>query len=1540
MASRVLLYVAHKRGLWHVSRRKQRGRPAGRRSLPRRLTLESLESRTLLTAAMTDEIGLFEPALARDGGAELSAVVEGREQPLAVRCSEVASSGNVACSLPVPDLRWDISFQALASEAIAGSSETPLDLAETFSLHSYPSASKTIYLDFDGHVTTGTYWNSDINEGEIIVTPAFSVDSDSQFSDVELERIHYIWQRVAEDFRPFAVNVTTQDPGVEALRSLGTTDSAWGIRVAIGGSSTDWYSTTAAGGVAFIDSFTWCSDTPAFVFSNNLIYNQEKHVAEAISHEVGHTLGLRHDGLLGGRDYYDGHGSGATSWAPIMGVGYYKELTQWSRGEYAEASNTEDDLAIITTKNGFGYRPDDHANHPDAATPLHPAGATMLAGKGIIERSSDRDLFSFVTTSGTVDLEILPAPRGPNLDLLATLYDDAGSVLATSNPPDRLDATFQLTLAAGTYYLAVEGTGKDPMTTGYSDYGSLGEYTISGALPVVPLREVGVTVTPVSGLVTTETGGSATFTVVLDVEPLADVSIGLSSSDASEAIVSPTSLVFTPADWAEPQTVTVTGIQDGIADGDTNLTIVTAAAISDDAAYQGWDPDDVSVTNLDDDLPLVLGGQHFLLPNTPNQEVPIFVAGGFPVSGLRLYAELAAAELPSGGSLPGPQIQTVDLLGEPTAPTIFTGNNGGQHDLGSLADVQAWEITAAVGTVAAQGLLATLTIDTTGWWKDAAAATGWPLLLADTQLGSTYFLSSNGTRVNATSVVGGIALNTPPLALASHVTTAEDEAYTFAAADFGFSDADAGDGLMAIRIRSLPAAGTLEFDGLPVAENQELSVLDLIAGRLRFRPDADAHGSPYAVFEFTVHDGMQASPASAVMSIQVASVNDPPTAADQWLCVRENEAVPLTLIGEDPEGADLQFLIVAPPAHGVLSGTAPNLEYTPAAGFLGSDSFQFLTRDGEAESPPATVTISVLPTAAVVGRYVFYNDSAWDGNDAAANPQDDAAIAADKSPLLPGQVAGLEHYTSYVGGLNGVMIDIAYLASPTNLTAADFQFLVGNSNDLATWTAGPMPASLTSRPGAGVGGSTRVTLIWAEHEAVRNQWLQISVKATANTRLPQDDVFYFGNAIGESGLGNTTGSQPLGYFPVNVTDEIGARNHPHSIADPASLDEAFDFNRDRLVDAADELIARERCTTFQTALQSIAPPPAGSELSPTPVPEQPAWLFIVVGNHVLQPNRAGQEIPIYVFGESPVAGVNFNVQIGDAELVANGGVAAPTIEHVEILTGTIFGSNHTGLRASMDDPDSFSGVPQHGYQATTTASGTVIAGGLLATVTIDTTGVRNGSWTLGMSNTVNGPTDFAGLTATIIDGSIELAQDWTNPVDPCDIDGNGLVSPLDALLVISYLNAQPGDSALPTVPSSPPRYYDVNGDGLCTAADALLVVNSINAREEGDAGEGEAAPSVADVASALAAPPGSQRRMPAPATQARNVSESPVSHSLAFRATVPEIPSSPAARIAALPASCRAVSASAAEEWEAALAIISADVANAPFGGDPLLGWI
>ncbi|MBG0744952.1 MAG: hypothetical protein IV298_16105, partial [Cylindrospermopsis raciborskii KL1] len=394
-----------------------------------------------------------------------------------VELTHPVSCSCLQCNLPAVDPQRVISSPQLLNTSTLAT----LDLNQTFFLSSLPGANHTIYLDFNGHSTTGTLWNT--GYGSNIVTPAFDLDGNTAaFSNAELERIQYIWQRVVEDFSPFNVNVTTEEPTLDHLTKSGTTDTKWGIRVAIGGSSYDWFG-QGAGGVAYVGSFNWNTDTPTFVFTNELGTGNEKYTAEAISHEVGHTLGLYHDGRTNPSEgYYYGHGSGQTGWSPIMGAGYYQNLSQWSRGQYLAANNTEDDLAIITGQNGFGYRTDDTGNTLGTARSLTVSG-TAFSANGIIERNTDVDFFSFTTGAGVISLTISPVSRGPNLDILSELYDAAGNLLVTSNPTDSLAASISVNISPGTYYLKVDGTGQgDPLVTGYTDYGSLGQYSITGTI--------------------------------------------------------------------------------------------------------------------------------------------------------------------------------------------------------------------------------------------------------------------------------------------------------------------------------------------------------------------------------------------------------------------------------------------------------------------------------------------------------------------------------------------------------------------------------------------------------------------------------------------------------------------------------------------------------------------------------------------------------------------------------------------------------------------------------------------------------------------------------------------------------------------------------------------------------------------------------------------------------------------------------------------------------------------------------------------------
>lgn len=337
--------------------------------------------------------------------------------------------------------------------------------SDTFALHSRPGSPMKIYLDFNGHTTAGTRWNTSFTGGNAFTTPAYSRDGSSSFSTLEHASIQAAWLSVREDFAPFNVDVTTQDPGVEGLRYSGAGDTAYGVRVVVGRNT--WYP-ASAGGVGYLDTFG-LGDTPVYVFANG---HGPKFVSEAASHEAGHAFGLSHDGTTAGVTYYGGHGS----WAPIMGTGYDRPVTQWSRGEYAGANNPQDDLGLIARYTGWAA--DDHAGNTSTASTL-PAGTRRY---GVINWYGEVDAHKFslgVTRRVRINTWHNTGAVDANLNMRLVLRNAAGSVVATSSPTGDLRTDLTVTLPPGTYYAYVDGVGEgSAWSSGWSNYASLGWYGI------------------------------------------------------------------------------------------------------------------------------------------------------------------------------------------------------------------------------------------------------------------------------------------------------------------------------------------------------------------------------------------------------------------------------------------------------------------------------------------------------------------------------------------------------------------------------------------------------------------------------------------------------------------------------------------------------------------------------------------------------------------------------------------------------------------------------------------------------------------------------------------------------------------------------------------------------------------------------------------------------------------------------------------------------------------------------------------------------
>ena len=257
--------------------------------------------------------------------------------------------------------------------------------------------------------------------------------------------------------------------------------------------------------------------------------------------------------------------------------------------------------------------------------------------------------------------------------------------------------------------------------------------------------------------------------------------------------------------------------------------------------------------------------------------------------------------------------------------------------------------------------------------------------------------SPNTITVNVTPV------NDAPAGADKTVTTLEDTAYTFTAADFGFSDPhdSPANSLLAVKISSLPTAGTLTDNGVAVSAGQFVSAADIAAGWLKFSPAADANGLSYASFTFQVQDdggtangGVDLDPSPNTITVNVTPVNDAPAGTDKTVTTLEDTAYTFTAADfgfsdphDSPANSLLAVKISSLPTAGTLTdnGVAVSagqfvsaadiaagwLKFSPAADANGLSyaSFTFQVQDDggtanggvDLDPSPNTITINVTP---------------------------------------------------------------------------------------------------------------------------------------------------------------------------------------------------------------------------------------------------------------------------------------------------------------------------------------------------------------------------------------------------------------------------------------------------------------------------------------------------------------------------------------------------------------------------------------------------
>jgi hypothetical protein len=338
-------------------------------------------------------------------------------------------------------------------------------------LNSLPGAGHTLFLDFDGNVQPDLSYEdlAGVRRTRTVTSPAFDLDGNpADFNPAEVAAIKDVFQRVAEDYLPFNVNVTTVDPG-------GYPDGV-AFHIVVGGSHRDWYAPDLPVGGAptgfcpEIGSFTESGfPNVCFVWPAD-VGNDLARIGNLISHEAGHGFGLRHQSL------YDAAGNlitpynpGTADRLPIMGPSGGAARSTWYYGPTDLGPNDiQDDLAVLYGV--LGYRPDDYDT--DSPPALDTTGNRFLI-YGRISRPTDVDAFTVTTAGGRLTVNVGVAGVSPNLDARVQLLAPDGSVVAAADPPDALAASVTALVPAGTYQIRVLSHG------GYAD---LGEYSVSGTV--------------------------------------------------------------------------------------------------------------------------------------------------------------------------------------------------------------------------------------------------------------------------------------------------------------------------------------------------------------------------------------------------------------------------------------------------------------------------------------------------------------------------------------------------------------------------------------------------------------------------------------------------------------------------------------------------------------------------------------------------------------------------------------------------------------------------------------------------------------------------------------------------------------------------------------------------------------------------------------------------------------------------------------------------------------------------------------------------
>jgi VCBS repeat-containing protein len=850
---------------------------------------------------------------------------------------------------------------------------------------SNPGATDTLYLDFDGHAATDAW-------GTYTATPYDFNGNSGQYSPAERLAIQSTWKGIAEDYSPFALNVTTAAAPAtmvagQSFRMVYTNSPASIVGAGGGGTlGVCFVNVYGTGGAGVRTGFTFAANFSTFGDAiSGQIMAKPVEMANTSAHEFGHALGLAHYPSQTG-------GTGTVLPGALMGtpdLGLNRE--RWAAGT-TTAGAAQDDMAVISNAtNTFGYRADDHAATTGTATVLAATGNTYTAA-GIVAQVADADWFR-VVASGATTITVDVSDYAADLDVVLRLRDASGAEIAAANSAATLDATISQTLAHGTYYLDVQGTGAAGIAGQYSlrvDTSVLAPPTLTGietaALAYTENQSLAVTGTlavadpdsaNLQGATVTLSAGYAAGQDFLDFTNQG----GISGSFATGT------LTLTG-------TATLAAYQAALRSVQYRNSSENPSAAARTVAFRVTDPDgnpsnvatrSITVTAVND--PPVADNDAY----STNEDVPLTVSAAMGVldgdtdpEGTTLTAVLVdnvqhgSLTLNANGSFT--YTPALNYNG-PDSFTYRASDGSAQSNLATVtltinavndapaADNDAYSVNED-GTLTVPAGAGVLDGDTDAEGSPLTAALvddvqhGTLSLAGDGSFTYTPAANYNGTDTFTYRANDG-ALNSTPATVTitvnpvNDVPTADDDAYSTnedipltVPAATGVLDGDAdldGDPLTAVLVDDV------QHGSLALNAN----------GSFTYTPAANYVGSDS--FTYRATDGTVPSNLATV-SLTITAVNDPPVADDDAYSTSED--TPLTipaatgvLDGDtDAEGAALTAVLVDTVQHGTLTLNADgSFTYTPTANYNGTDTFTYRASDGSATSNLATVTLAIDP---------------------------------------------------------------------------------------------------------------------------------------------------------------------------------------------------------------------------------------------------------------------------------------------------------------------------------------------------------------------------------------------------------------------------------------------------------------------------------------------------------------------------------------------------------------------------------------------------